>query len=1271
MLLTLITGFLLGVIAVICAVIYVIYFDPFGTNSSNPAQFVDQFPPIQIAEEIRKFLRSGEDGGGISKWESTVSLSLLMHLLFQENKDTRVLRRWVHKRLQLELNDLTTRSKAGRFIESIRIRDLNLGTKLPTVHRVRVESAEMSEDRQTFENVVFLIDLEYGGGFETAIDVRTPIVYGGLSLKVTHLAGKLRLIMSRKPYNHWAFSFVSDPVCKIKIDPQIQGHPIKHMVGIVEQQIRKALQRKHVWPNYKVRYRPFFPNPLLQPSPAAEEYAHMKLVGGLEVTVLQGTRIRTALVDQNTAYDVYCTLTIDFRPFLQSTDVSAAHSTSLMLTFSRFDSEGESGLTYEKAVRGQQNLVKVLAVEEGSLAEKANFRKGDIITAINNLPTRSERQVESILKMTGELKVLVERNLDDLEDPDLKDDEDDDILSDGAAENEASHGAGLLQKEHITSEIQTEEQGTVRMRARSTSTNSDSTRRHSLSILPPSTPSFPLHTPSESVSSSVIDINQTFPFTRPPGSATVARTESARVPHVLISTPSMDLRRTRSESQLDVRLPSTSVSIENLIAINPNMSQDPFDISEEACSIEKVTPLGRVPLEQPPTVEPLEIPRAFPDREEDLNYTSASLNIPTHNSQSSLLSNFSNNSSANAEISADEDAKLSRNRPHSTRRARLHATLVAGKKKVLDFMPQKKRPTSLISDTNDSVEMGQEAGESLFAESEQRSRTSSPFPKCPTEFTVKDQEVELPKEEKTKHHRLGRKKKGASPLSPRKSGAGQTSETNNGDSPTSNSAVFAHSRSTRQVHLQPNVQWAQSLHFELDNEGSHRKCYLNMTVHARERNNSSSGTSDPAKPILLGYNSLYLPQILDDCRCTLSNCHRQVFHLRPPPGLNLASLINTSGELSNHPGYDPRLLFGDVTLNFRYFPDGLPEEARSGLLDTSDEDPAKPATASTPASFHDWKPWSAKQSAICALCNGKIWLKNGQRCARCLIVCHNKCQLRANISINCSQNAVLKNDENFEEITSEVCAMPSAVEQPVAGGEGLPQSPSRSDSVPHSMIPPMTPDKAPYRNETEAVSRRTRLKARVSEKIGQFSWRKKKDRPDDGSAGTSQSTYATDLPSPVASIATLLSDVLPQLDGSPFISSVYFQPGNAYNEDTIANAKRLGKSIFSDVSPLEERQRKVNEQIDLIQKAIHETKSGRLEALNRERSESEGERGSNTSRDFEGLDERLQALAVLMLHYCAALQDCCEKEDARREPNPSPSDASSDCTINDSNEQSS
>ncbi|KAK6011135.1 hypothetical protein OSTOST_23791, partial [Ostertagia ostertagi] len=100
-----------------------------------------------------------------------------------------------------------------------------------------------------------------------------------------------------------------------------------------------------------------------------------------------------------------------------STDV--AHSLSVMLTFSRHDMNTPTGLIFEKTAINANGSrpVRVAIVEEGSLADKAAFKPGDTLLAINNVPIRSERQVVRFLQQTiGDLLVLVDRNLDDIDD---------------------------------------------------------------------------------------------------------------------------------------------------------------------------------------------------------------------------------------------------------------------------------------------------------------------------------------------------------------------------------------------------------------------------------------------------------------------------------------------------------------------------------------------------------------------------------------------------------------------------------------------------------------------------------------------------------------------------------------------------------------------------------------------------------------------------------------------------------------------------------------
>ncbi len=72
-------------------------------------------------------------------------------------------------------------------------------------------------------------------------------------------------------------------------------------------------------------------------------------------------------------------------------------------------------------------------------------------------------------------------------------------------------------------------------------------------------------------------------------------------------------------------------------------------------------------------------------------------------------------------------------------------------------------------------------------------------------------------------------------------------------------------------------------------------------------------------------------------------------------------------------------------------------------------------------------------------------------------------------------------------------------------------------------------------------------------------------------------------------------------------------------------------------------------QIDRIQEEINETTNERLAVMKLAKVASTvattSDAKSELSDEFNRLDDRLQALAVLMLHYCAGLQNCIDLEE--------------------------
>ncbi|VDN55658.1 unnamed protein product [Dracunculus medinensis] len=765
MLLAFTYGVIFGILLILL-IFYIFLSNPFE-KSANKRTFVEQFPPLRLPPELKKFLGSCEDDSH-SKWETCFCLSLLFHFLFQEHKDTRFFRRWLYERLQLELSDLTTRSAAGRLIQDVRIRDLSVGSHFPVIKKIRIENYEMFEEDGF--NVIFLY-VDYTGGFQTSIDLAMVLRrFAQMSIKVTRLSGKVRLTMTRKPFTHWTISFVEMPILDMKIETHWQGKQLKHVIPFITQQFRRIIQRKHIWPSYKIRYRPFFTNPILIPSHPTDSYNHIKIMGVLEVTILQCTRLNTSLSPSENA-QVHCTVSLGHQP----------------LHYSSWN----------------------------SLFSNLNILQGDIVLAINNVPIRNERQLGKLLCGTlGDLNVLVQRT---------------DINNEG------------------------------------------------------------------------------------------------------------------------------------------NNSKDRY------------------------------------------------LNI------------------------------------------------------------------------------------SIFAE-----------------FDIE---------------------------------SGHTD-----------------SRNDKKIKLLVGL------------ENIHLLFFISIQT------------------------SIYVPQILDDCRLTLSNCHREIYSLKPPENPTSKPISPLIEEASRHAGFDSRICYGDILIGFRYFPSGLPKETEILLLININEK----FIFLSHFSFLSRTIFFFSEATICGVCNGKIWFKNASRCSRCLLVCHNKCTVKNFKLLICDPC------DHFEDDTFEVIIFHFLI----CLTDGFSEFSGDSSFLDIFLL--------------------RRIANKVTEKWNN-TWNKMARRKisDSHKMELSEVEIKSSVNADFYICSILLKNVIPDvlvdLDVPSCLSNMMFQPGDAYDENLIQEAKNIGKSLFLDLN-WPERKIKINSQIDRIQKIIDKTTAERLKLITNLKSPPQ-------KRDeFNIIDDRLQALAMLMLHYCAALQ---------------------------------
>ncbi len=115
--------------------------------------------------------------------ESCIWVNLLSHFMFEQFRDTATMKRcvvriqfaaifrWVLKRLQMELNDVASRSAANKIIHDVQIRDLQMGSHFPTVKSIRVNRADLDESSNRLLLLDLLLNIDYSGGARVAVDV--------------------------------------------------------------------------------------------------------------------------------------------------------------------------------------------------------------------------------------------------------------------------------------------------------------------------------------------------------------------------------------------------------------------------------------------------------------------------------------------------------------------------------------------------------------------------------------------------------------------------------------------------------------------------------------------------------------------------------------------------------------------------------------------------------------------------------------------------------------------------------------------------------------------------------------------------------------------------------------------------------------------------------------------------------------------------------------------------------------------------------------------
>lgn len=404
------------------------------------------------------------------------------------------------------------------------------------------------------------------------------------------------------------------------------------------------------------------------------------------------------------------------------------------------------------------------------------------------------------------------------------------------------------------------------------------------------------------------------------------------------------------------------------------------------------------------------------------------------------------------------------------------------------------------------------------------------------------------------------------------------------------------------------ARWSKaSVVFEV--ESNHK--YLNVALWCK----------DPFKLgslLCLGHVSLQLEHVALECMATSSADYQSTFRLGPPePRANVSRTALRS--LSTHKGFNEKLCYGDVTLNFCYLaegesenPLGLTEREREGSL--HDEDlrererehiPSAPrddlaySTMQLVEVRHNFQDTQFQNPTWCEYCKKKVWTKAASQCMICAYVCHKKCQDKC-LTENPFCVAATERRGADPEAKSTINRATTGLTRHIINTSSrllnLRQVPKTrlveqvADVVPGAVEP--SPKHTPNTSDNESSDTENYI------------------------SGASPSKQPT---------------------GSGGSSKLVRKEGGLDDSVFIA-VKEIGRDLYRGL-PTDERSQKLELMLDKLQQEIDQELEHNNALLLEEREATDVRRKALISTALAKSGERLQALTLLMIHYRAGIED--------------------------------
>ncbi|XP_060561588.1 PDZ domain-containing protein 8-like [Ruditapes philippinarum] len=450
---------------------------------------------------------------------------------------------------------------------------------------------------------------------------------------------------------------------------------------------------------------------------------------------------------------------------------------------------------------------------------------------------------------------------------------------------------------------------------------------------------------------------------------------------------------------------------------------------------------------------------------------------------------------------------------------------------------------------------------------------------------------------------------------------------------------------TRDVPFSPDPEWNEEFEFDCKEEDQYVNvcvwCKIAQTERASKNmstTNKTEGQQQKNTPptddlpsynvtTKIGYVSVPLSDITAGCLLTIQGDTQYTMYLHPPEETITAS--RTKLPYSGHIGYDKSICHGDITLSFVHKPFKTvePNVRKETVKDVLNPPIHKLRAQSLEREQldgqHRFRSCQFTSKTICHFCGKKIWLKGGLKCTLCRMVCHKKCVEKCNVQTKCSRDGPKMSAKPEEAWVPPLKGQDMEKEEGKSMGKfwkfRQKEQPSLPLNIPQRNIP----------NRAQASPNRSPLRS-----------------PSPFASLTEQVDKHFNVSGLTKNLSNKSLSAMERDDDSDD-EGRYRNPTYSLDDNVVIEAKEKGKELYANLS-LPDRKKTLDDMVTKLQDTIDKESEYKSELMKNYQEITDPDQRRLMSQQLEKCDEKIEALMMMMVHYCAGLQHCLDQEEAHK-----------------------